>query len=133
MRYPKLISAVFSVCTPFAPPRSQYIPASVLPNFKYQIQLGGPDVEAAVVGEEKIGRFLNGMYGGRTPSGDRAFDVSHGFFLERLSEIGPSPLVSKEEMDFYVKRYAIHGMHGPLNVRNLPSCSDKKRNAEFIF
>ncbi|TVY81704.1 Bifunctional epoxide hydrolase [Lachnellula suecica] len=115
MRYPKLISAVFSVCTPFAPPRGQFIPASVLPNFKYQIQLASSDVENFVVGEERIGQFLNGMYGGRTPSKGATFDVTHGCYLERLEAVGPSPILDKEELEFYVKRYAIHGMHGPLN------------------
>jgi pimeloyl-ACP methyl ester carboxylesterase len=115
MRHPKLISALFSVCTPFAPPRKDFLPASVLPNFKYQIQLAGPDVEAAIVGEQKIREFLSGMFGGRAPSGQATFDAAHGVFFDRLSGVSPSPLLSKEEMDFYVKRYAIHGMHGPLN------------------
>jgi pimeloyl-ACP methyl ester carboxylesterase len=37
LRYPKLVSAVFSVCTPFAPPRKEFVDATVLPNFKYQV------------------------------------------------------------------------------------------------
>jgi soluble epoxide hydrolase/lipid-phosphate phosphatase len=37
LRYPKLVSAVISVCTPFAPPRKDFIDATVLPNFKYQV------------------------------------------------------------------------------------------------
>ena len=89
---------------------------TVLPNFKYQIQLGSGEVEQHLVGEEKLGQFLNGMYGGKTPSGDRTFDVSVGVIYEKLADVGPSPLLSKEEVDFYVERYAIHGIHGPLNV-----------------
>jgi soluble epoxide hydrolase/lipid-phosphate phosphatase len=87
----------------------------VLPNFKYQIQLAGPEVEATIVGGEKIREFLNGMYGGRSKSGQPPFTVSHGCHFEQLPGIGPSPLLNQEEMDWYVKRYAIHGMHGPLN------------------
>jgi pimeloyl-ACP methyl ester carboxylesterase len=37
LHYPKLVSAVFSVCTPFTPPRKMFIDATVLPNFKYQV------------------------------------------------------------------------------------------------
>jgi soluble epoxide hydrolase/lipid-phosphate phosphatase len=37
LRYPKLVSAVISVCTPFAPPRKEFVDATVLPNFKYQV------------------------------------------------------------------------------------------------
>jgi soluble epoxide hydrolase/lipid-phosphate phosphatase len=115
MWYPKLISAVFSVCTPYTAPRSTYIPATVASNFKYQLQLQGPDVEGTIVGEEKIRQMLNGLYGGRGPKGEVAFDVSSGVFFDNLPKLGPSPLLSKEELDFYAKRYAIHGMRGPLN------------------
>jgi soluble epoxide hydrolase/lipid-phosphate phosphatase len=115
MRYPKLISAVISVCTPFGAPRKEYLDATVLPNFKYQLQLRGPDVEATIVGEEKLRQFLNGMYGARTPQGEVAFSVSHGCYFDKLATLGKSPILNEEEMDWYVKQYAIHGMHGPLN------------------
>lgn len=115
MRYPKLISAVISVCTPFSPPRKEFLDATVLPNFKYQLQLRGPEVEAKIVGEEKLRKFLNGMYGGRTPEGKTTFDVSHGCYFDRLEKVTESPILTKDEMDWYVKQYAIHGMQGPLN------------------
>ncbi|KAH7348395.1 epoxide hydrolase [Rhexocercosporidium sp. MPI-PUGE-AT-0058] len=113
--YPKLISAVFSVCTPYNSPRKEFLDATVMPNFKYQLQLRGPEVEAEIVGEEKLRQFLNGMYGGRTPKGEAGFSVEKGVLFDALPEIGPSPLLTKEEIDYYVKQYAIHGMQGPLN------------------
>lgn len=115
LRYPKLISAVISVCTPFSPPQRQYIPSTVLPNFKYQLQLKGPEVEGKIVGEEKIKQFLNGMYGGSGPNGEKAFSASHGVYFENLDNLKPTPLLSKEELDYYAKQYAIHGLRGPLN------------------
>ncbi|KAG4438667.1 hypothetical protein IFR05_005848 [Cadophora sp. M221] len=115
LHYPKLISAVFSVCTPFGPPRKEFLDSTVLPNFKYQIHLRGPEVEAEIVGEEKLRQFLNAMYGGRTPKGAPGFSTSKGVHFDALPEIGPTPLLTKEEVDFYVKQYAIKGMHGPLN------------------
>jgi soluble epoxide hydrolase/lipid-phosphate phosphatase len=115
LHYPKLVSAVFSVCTPFTVPKSSFVDATVLPNFKYQLHLRGPEVEANIVGEEKIRQFLNGMYGGLTPTGIRPFSVSDGVNFEALPTVGTSPLVSKEEMDFYVQSYARNGMRGPLN------------------
>lgn len=115
MHYPKLISAVISVCTPFSPPSKDFLDATVRPNFKYQLQLRGPEVEAKIVGEEKLRKFLNGMYGGRTPEGETTFDVSHGCFFDPLEKVTNSPILTKDEMDWYVKQYAIHGMHGPLN------------------
>ena len=116
LHYPNLVSAIFSICTPFAPPRKEYVNAAkVLPNFAYQNQLAGPEVEKNIVGEEKLRQFLNGMYGGRSPDGNVMFSVSTGVLFDKLPEIGPSPLLSKEEVDYYVQQYARNGMHGPLN------------------
>jgi soluble epoxide hydrolase/lipid-phosphate phosphatase len=115
LHYPELISAVFSVCTPFHAPRTSFIDATIAPNFKYQLQLRGPDVEAEIVGEQKIRQFLNALYGGRGPNGEVGFTSSHGCDFAVLPKCLPTPLLSGEEMDFYVKRYAIHGLHGPLN------------------
>jgi len=115
MHYPKLVSAFFSVCTPFQTPKSTYIPATVLPNFKYQLQFGGPDLEREIAGEEKIKQFLNAMYGGRGPNGEPAFDVSHGVYMENIPILRKTILLSQSELDYYTQRYAIHGMHGPTN------------------
>ena len=113
--HPKLISAVFSICTPYHPPRSTFVDATKAPNFKYQLQLRGPEVQANIVGEEKIRQFLHAIYGGRGPNGETGFTAGHGVRFEVLPTVRPTRLLSKEEMDFYVKRYAIHGMRGPLN------------------
>lgn len=115
MRYPKLISALFSVCTPFVPPRKEYVPMTVLPNFKYQLQFQSPDVDSNIVGEEKIRQFLNALYGGRGPNGEMGFDVSIGAKFDVLPTLEHTKLLSKDELDFYAQRYAIHGMHGPTN------------------
>ncbi|KAH8890780.1 epoxide hydrolase [Thozetella sp. PMI_491] len=117
--YPQTIKAVFSICTPYAAPLPVWIEderyVTIVPSFKYQLQLAGPDVEANVVGKDKLRGFLNGMYYGRGPNGERSFTTEKGVLLENLDKIGPSPLVSKEEIDYYVDQYAIHGMRGPLN------------------
>jgi pimeloyl-ACP methyl ester carboxylesterase len=115
LHYPKLIQAIFTICTPFAPPRRTYVPATVLPNFKYQLQLASGEVEKVVAGEEKLRQFLNGMYGGRTANKKPMFSVDHGVHFELLEGIGTSPLLGEEEMDFYVREYARSGLHGPLN------------------
>jgi len=113
--YPKLISAIFSVCTPFMPPSVEFRDMAQGPTFGYQKQLRGPEVEAEIVGKEKIGQFLNGMYGGRSTKGEPTFTTTHGCHFDRLEGVSNSPLLSEEEMNFYVERYAIHGMHGPLS------------------
>ncbi|QSZ30050.1 hypothetical protein DSL72_004568 [Monilinia vaccinii-corymbosi] len=113
--YPQLITAVFSVCTPFFPPQTQYTPMTVRPNFKYQLQLQGPDVEREIVGKEKLGKMLNALYGGRTPEKELAFSVTEGINFSALDHLGPSPLLTREELDHYAEQYAIHGIRGPLN------------------
>jgi pimeloyl-ACP methyl ester carboxylesterase len=113
--HPELISALFSVCTPFFPPGKEYVDMTVASNFKYQLQFRGTDVEREIVGEEKLRQFLNGMYHGTGPNGEPLFSVDHGVHFERLNKLRPARLASSEELDFYAKEYAKNGMHGPLN------------------
>jgi pimeloyl-ACP methyl ester carboxylesterase len=117
--HPELIRAVFSVCTPYTPPRSVYMDPEALvarvPNFRYQIHLAGPEVQAEVAGKERLRQFLNGIYGGRGPAGEPVFLASQGVLFENLPKMGPSPLLSHEEVEFYVEEYSRNGMRGPLN------------------
>ncbi|KAL7769011.1 hypothetical protein ACKLNR_000395 [Fusarium oxysporum f. sp. zingiberi] len=122
--YPQLIKGVFSVCTPYMQPRETFVPLEAiiqsghLLNFSYQLQFKGPEVQSRLQGEEKIRQFLNALYGGRTPSGDLGFSAKDGIYFDKLPELGPSPLVSKEEMDYYAKEYASKEppeLRGPLN------------------
>ncbi|KAF4334588.1 epoxide hydrolase [Fusarium beomiforme] len=122
--YPQLIKAVFSVCTPYMQPRETFVPLEAiiqsghLLNFSYQLQFKGPEVQSRLQGEEKIRQFLNALYGGRTPSGELGFSAKDGVYFDKLPELGPSPLVSKEELDYYAKEYASKDppeLRGPLN------------------
>jgi soluble epoxide hydrolase/lipid-phosphate phosphatase len=124
MWYPSLISAFFSICTPFNLPKTTYIPATVLPNFKYQLQFSGNVLHREVTGYEKIRQFLNGLYGGRGPKGEAPFDVTHGYYIERGPILQPTRLLSTEELDFYAQQYARNGLHGPTNWY---------RNGEYNF
>ncbi|VUC26405.1 unnamed protein product [Clonostachys rosea] len=122
--HPKLIKGVFSVCTPFGAPRSEYhdlkdvVALGILTNFKYQLQFRGPETEANIQGEEKLRQFFTCMFGGRNSNGEPGFDVSQGILFDKLESLKPSPLLSKEELEYYVKKYASHPapeLHGPLN------------------
>lgn len=125
MWHPELIKAVFSVCTPFNAPNAQWIPledyiaAGKLTNFRYQLQLAGPDVEREINSQEKVRQFLNGMFGGRGKNGEVVFSTEKGVLFENLAGLGPSPLLSKEEVDHYAERYMLQKgpgpMKGPLN------------------
>ncbi|TAQ85803.1 hypothetical protein B7494_g5870 [Chlorociboria aeruginascens] len=113
--YPKLITALFGVCTPFFPPSPVFIPMTAIPSFKYQAQLAGPDVEAKIVGTEKIKQFLNALYGGKSADGKVGFDTVNGVLFDNLPLLQKSPLFTEEELNFYAEEYSRTGMHGPLN------------------
>ncbi|KAF5023985.1 hypothetical protein F66182_3930 [Fusarium sp. NRRL 66182] len=122
--YPELIKGVFSVCTPYMPPRETFIPledmvkSGRLSNFAYQLQFKGPEVESRLQGQEKVRQFLNALYGGRTPDGELGFSTKEGVLFDNLPQLGHSPLVSKEELDYYVQQYMLKEspeLRGPLN------------------
>lgn len=122
--HPELIKVVFSICTPFAAPQPTFIPLEAiiasghLLNFRYQLQLKGPDVEANLQGDEKIRQFLNAIYGGRGPNGEHGFTAAEGVLFDNLPKIGQSPLVSPAEVEHYVSQYMLRDapqMRGPLN------------------
>lgn len=124
MYFPELIKAVFSVCTPFFPVSTEYhalediIAGGKLRNFRYQLALGGPEVEARLQGPEGVRQLLTALYGGTTPDGQPGMSIAEGPLFENLPKLGPSPLVSKEEMDHYVEEYMRQEapqLRGPLN------------------
>lgn len=118
--YPEVLRGVFSVCTPFwAVGDKFYTKAQIvqmLPNFGYQLQFEGTEVDEAVVGREKIRAFLSVMYGAKREDGQAVFGVAKGLQVDLLepSKIGESPLLSREEVDFYADEYVKNGMRGPL-------------------
>ena len=119
--YPDLVTHVFSVCTPFFPPSSTFVSTTELvngpvPQFGYQLQWGGPDLENALKSPEHYRRLFKGMFGGRTQSGKPIMSPETGINLPLLEEpVSDSPLVNNEEIEFYVQQYTRNGIHGPCN------------------
>ncbi|KAI9773567.1 MAG: hypothetical protein M1840_006841 [Geoglossum simile] len=118
--HPELVSHLITVATPYFPPANVYTPLETvvkewIPNFAYQLQLRGPDVEANITTKQQIKQFLNAMYGGRGPNGEVGFSAMEGVLFQNLPILGPTPLLSAKELDYYVDEYARHGLHGPLN------------------
>lgn len=99
--HPELVSHLFTVCVPFAPPRADFTPLedlvrTVTPNFAYQLQFASGDLENVIRSKDEIEQVLCGMYGGRTEDGKVGFDVGKGVLLDHLGKLKPSKLVSKE-------------------------------------
>ena len=122
--YPELIKCVFSVCTPHTQASKEYrdlaklIQAGILTNFTYQLQLAGPDVEANLQGREKIGQFISAIYGGIKDYSQSPFTVDHGVHFDRLDQAIKPPLLSDEELKYYIDEYSRRGapeMRGGLN------------------
>lgn len=118
--HPDLLRGVFSICTPYASPSAVYLDLEAtverLPNFRYQVQLAGPDVEREIGSDPaKLRAMLSGLYGARGPNREVVFSTQQGVNFEHLDKMGKSPLLSDEEIEFYVRQYARNGMRGPLN------------------
>ena len=103
--YPNLISHVFSVCTPYAPPREQFVSIEdlangPLPQFGYQIHLASGEVEKIVKDETTIRQFLQGMYGGKGPNDEPVFVPEKGVVAENLGLVGESRILNGKVSDF---------------------------------
>lgn len=99
--HPELVTHVFSVCTPFMPPSAKFrstndIVTGPFPQFGYQLQLAGPDVEEAIESKAQIKQFLAGMYGGTGEGRDPFFRPETGVDLGILDTIGMTPLLDEQ-------------------------------------
>ncbi|KAI5246529.1 hypothetical protein E4T43_02699 [Aureobasidium subglaciale] len=118
--YPKLVTHLFSICTPYTAPSRQFISLKEmvdgpLPQFGYQIQLFGPNLEENLRTYDQVRRFLKAVYGGRSEQGRSCFRPDVGLDFEAMKTIGTAPSLSGEELEFYTSEYMRHGLHGPLN------------------
>ena len=123
--HPELISSIFTVCTPYAPPSPTYtdleeIVRTRLPNFAYQIQFAGPDVEREIQGPDRIRQFLVAISGGKGPNGENKPGelMTKGLNFEYLKYMKESKSLSGDELDVYVSQHMKNEapqMRGPLN------------------
>lgn len=140
--YPELITHVFSVCTPYWGPTDQFVPAEALvngplPQFGYQLQFGSEDqkVEKVIKDGPMIRKLLNGMYGGKPSSRTLVMTPEKGLNLDVIQhdDIGMTPLLNQEELDYYVEQFSRNGVNGPCNwyrTRKVNWESEKAMSAE---
>lgn len=84
----------------------------ILPNFTYQLQLASGAVESHIKTKPQIKQFLNGMYGGTGPNGEKGFDVRKGVLFENLGVLRKTPLLGEEELEVYTEEFSRNGMGG---------------------
>ncbi|WYZ34264.1 hypothetical protein EsH8_I_000540 [Colletotrichum jinshuiense] len=121
--HPELVSAFFVISTPFAPPRLTYVDQAVaLPTLHYQLQFRTDAVQDYIgLGDAqnatRVRQILNTIYGVKLPSGASAFNSSgSGFTFELLDGVTEdTPLLSEEELDFYVNSYTSDPFNRTLN------------------
>ncbi|KAL0939946.1 putative epoxide hydrolase [Colletotrichum truncatum] len=121
--HPDLVSAFFVISTPFAPPRVTYVDQAIaLPTLRYQLQFRRDDIQDYIglsdsQNATRVRQILNTIYGVRLPNGQSAFNSSgNGLNLQLLDGVTEdTPLLSKEELDYYVENYVSDPFNRTLN------------------
>ncbi|KAI0603212.1 Alpha/Beta hydrolase protein [Biscogniauxia sp. FL1348] len=140
--YPELIRAIFSICVPFTPPSPKILTlqdsVKRFPQFRYQIQFS-EGIAERMVGKspERLRRFFNGIFGGKTPEGRGVWTAEDGLDEGSLDQVGPSPIVSQDIVEHYAKVYSERGLHGPCNWYRLREVNSEEElplaNKEIRF
>lgn len=86
-----------------------------LPSLGYQLQFGSKEglIESHTQDKAGIRNFLNALYGGLTADGKGAMTPETGADLDLMPTLGRSPLISEDELNYYVEEYSRHGLHAP--------------------
>ncbi|KAE8423990.1 alpha/beta hydrolase [Aspergillus pseudocaelatus] len=121
LEYPSFVTHLFTLAIPYIPVSEKFISQDELvkfmPNLGYQLQWGSKEgiIESYTKDQIGIRNFLNAVYAGRTPDGELGVSMESGADLSILPTLLRSPLVSEDELDFYVREYSRNGLHGPCN------------------
>lgn len=97
--YPRLVSHVFSVVTPYNPPSKIYLSTEELvngpvPQFAYQLWLASGEVEEKIHTRDQIRQFLKGMFGATGLRGELPFSLYSGIQFHILPELGDPKLLT---------------------------------------
>lgn len=117
--HPTFVSHLFTFAIPYIAPTPQWLETEDLmklfPSLGYQLQFGSAEgiIESFAKDKAGIRAFLNTLYGGVTSEGKYAIDVTKGADLELAPTLNHTPLLSPEELDYYVEVYSRNGMRGP--------------------
>jgi hypothetical protein len=119
LEFPSFVTHLFTCAVPYLATSENYIPLEAivkfLPSLGYQLQFGSKEglIESHTQDKAGIRNFLNALYGGRTADGKVAMTPETGADLELMPTLGRSPLISEDELNYYVEEYSRHGLHAP--------------------
>ncbi|RKP11797.1 Alpha/Beta hydrolase protein, partial [Piptocephalis cylindrospora] len=137
-RYPKRIKAVISLCTPYTPANSQFVPLDkviqAIPSFKYQQKLFATEEAVESFNENLEGFFQKIYQSGEAPivPYDEAHPTSSTtapstlILNDQVSD--PSTVSPRPELDYYMEQFRPHGLYWPLGwyrTRKLNFDADK--------
>ncbi|KAG7530973.1 hypothetical protein FFLO_04644 [Filobasidium floriforme] len=149
--YPDMTKALSIVCVPWTPVTHERLDikeiVKILPNFAYQIQFAGGDVDKRVaeLGDQGLRNFTLFGAGGKTEDGKSVFDPKKGLDLEALGgTVVPTLYTDKDELDYVFEEYKRHGAHPPLNAyrvmplnardeKALPKSSETQVQTKTLF
>jgi len=83
------------------PTTDKYVPTEELvngpvPQFGYQLQLAGSEVEANVQTRERIKQFFKGIYGGKDDGGRALFSPQKGVDFDVIDKVGMPALLNQQ-------------------------------------
>jgi soluble epoxide hydrolase/lipid-phosphate phosphatase len=119
LEFPSFVTHLFTCAVPYLAASENYIPLETvvkfLPSLGYQLQFGSEQgiIESHTQDKAGIRKYLNALYGGRTSDGKVAMTPEKGVDLELMSTLTRSPLVSEDELNYYVEEYSRHGLRAP--------------------
>ncbi len=118
--HPNLVTALFSVSTPYFPIEQTYTPirslAKTLPTYAYMDHLASGELEDHFQSRSELRSFLNGCFGfPKGPNGEVGFTPEHGMYFENFAKLAPTHLFTPSELDYYAAEFSRNGLRGPNN------------------
>lgn len=125
MWHPERVRSFFTVAIAYLPPwlglSAEWVDLAVLiengtfPTLGYQLQWRDVSFDRNFTTQEQIRQLLNAGFGGLTPEGLPGWSEKFGLLYDRLPRLGPNPLVTGAELDFYVEKIHQKGIRGGWN------------------
>ncbi|PVU96015.1 hypothetical protein BB559_002527 [Furculomyces boomerangus] len=137
--HPTYVESVIAVCTPYSPtpPQKVYLKDIVAkhPNWTYQAFFRTPEALEDLNSEKEL--FLMSIlrnHGDMARSSVMSTKIPlKERTIKSVKGIKRSSLISKEELDYYVQQYSIHGFAGPLNQYKTHEINwDEENEAGFV-